>query len=168
MTKEQLSALADLAGEHARTVLVELGQDMMPCWLMIDRKGKAHIQGTPWRNQMEKDAMAAMMRLEMRKLGVVAYSLVVEAWTAHAPKGWKEGEPHIPSSEHPDRKEVVIAFATDGEQIEWRQWETKRDQTGKVIVLERTDFDGVQATSWMTGLLKSRAGKQPGSEPNAE
>ncbi|HEX4714876.1 MAG TPA: hypothetical protein VH164_08125, partial [Ktedonobacteraceae bacterium] len=152
MTKEQLSHLADLAGEHARAVLVELGHDMMPCWAMIDRKGKTHIMGTPWQNQGEKDAMAALMRAEMRKLDVVAYSLVVEAWAAQAPKGWKEGEPHIPSSEHPDRKEVVIAFATDGEHIEWRQWETKRNRAGEVIALERTDFDGVQATSWMTKL----------------
>jgi hypothetical protein len=153
MTKEQLSHLADLAGEHARAVLVELGHDMMPCWLMIDRQGKSHIMGTPWQSQGEKNAMAALMRAEMRKLDVVAYSLVVEAWSAQAPKGWKEGEPHTPSSEHPDRKEVVIAFATDGKQIEWRQWAIKRNWVEEVVALEPTDFDGSQAISWMTKLL---------------
>jgi hypothetical protein len=117
---------------------------------------------------LEKDAMAAMMRTVMRKLDIVAYSLVVEAWAAQAPKGWKEGEPHIPSAEHPDRKEVVIAFATDGKHIEWRQWETKRNHLEQVVALEPTDFDGAQATSWMTKLLKSPVDQRPGSQPNAE
>jgi hypothetical protein len=168
MTKEQLSQLADLAGEHARMVLVDLGQDMMPCWLMIDRKGEAHIVGTPWRDEMEKDAMAAQMRAEMRRLDVVAYSLVVEAWAAQAPPGWKPGEPHIPSELAPNRKEVVIAFATDGNDIEWREWETKRNPAGEVIALEPVSMEDQGPVSWMTELLKSRAGQQPGSEPNAE
>jgi hypothetical protein len=155
MDKEILSRLAEMAGEHARIVMIGLQQELMPQWVLINDKGGMDIVGTPWRDDLQKDVIAEIMRQRMHDDNIQAYSVVVEAWAAQAPKGWKAGDPHIPSSEHPDRREVVIAFATDGQQVEWRQWATKRDQTGEVIALEPTDFDGAQASSWMTGLLKS-------------
>ena len=153
MTEEILSHLAELAGEHARNVLVELQQNLMPSWVLIDKSGAFHIEATPWKNQVEKDLARVFMRQQMRQLGVRAYSLVVEAWAAVAPEGWKPGDPHLPSSQHPDRREVVIAFATDGESIQWRQWATRRNHLEQVVALEKTDFDGSKTSSWMTNLL---------------
>jgi hypothetical protein len=152
--KELLSNLADLAGEHAKRVLVDLGQRLMPQWVLVDAKG-AHVIGTPWRDDREKELMIERMRKEMRKRKVTAYSLVVEAWAAAAPPGWKEGEPRMPNWKRPDRREVVVAFATDGKSIEWRHWAIKRDWQDHVCALEPMPFDGdPQPTSWMTELLK--------------
>jgi hypothetical protein len=169
MKKELLTKLADMAGEHAKRVLVDLGhQSLMPQWVLVDAKG-ARIIGTPWRDDQEKEQMIERMRKEMRKRKVTAYSLVVEAWAAVAPPGWKEGEPRMPNWQRPDRREVVVAFATDGKEIAWRQWIIKRDWQDHVRTLEPMPFKGdAQPTSWMTELLKSPVDQRPGSEHNAE
>jgi hypothetical protein len=159
MKKELLTKLADLAGEHANRVLVDLGQRLMPQWVLIDAQGGCDIVGTPWRNGHEKELTVERMRKEMRKRKVLAYSLVIEAWAAVAPPGWKEGEPRMPNWQRPDRREVVVAFATDGKSIEWRHWAIKRDWQDHVRALEPMPFEGdAQPTSWMTELLKSPAG----------
>jgi hypothetical protein len=155
MNKELLSKLADLAGDHARIVLIKMQMDLMPSWILIDEKGACEVVGTPWLNPEQKEAAARVMRKRMRKQKTVAYSLVVEAWAAQAPPGWKEGDPRTPNEKRPDRQEVVIAFATDGKRIEWRHWATRRDYLERVVALEPTPFDGAAASSWMTELLKS-------------
>jgi hypothetical protein len=113
MKKELLTNLADLAGEHAKRVLVDLGQRLMPQWVLVNARGGCDIVGTPWRDDREKELVTERMRKEMRKRKVTAYSLVIEAWAAAAPPGWKEGDPRTPNWQRPDRREVVVAFATD-------------------------------------------------------
>jgi hypothetical protein len=160
---ELLSRLADLAGEHAKRVLVDLGQPLMPQWVLVDARGGCDIVGTPWRDDQEKELTIERLRNEMRKRKVKAYSLVIEAWTAVAPKGWKEGEPRMPNWQRPDRREVVIAFATDGKSIQWRQWMIKRDWHDHVVALEPIPFEGdAKPSSWMSELLSSRSTQEPG------
>jgi hypothetical protein len=102
-----------------------------------------------------KKIAARMVRHRLRKDRAVAYSLVVEAWSAHQPDGWTEDQPIDVMPRHrPDRKEVVIAFATDGQHIEWKSWATKRDWTERVTALEEEPFEPGRTESWMTQLLK--------------
>jgi hypothetical protein len=152
-SEEMLSTMLELAGEHAKYVLVDLGLSLMPQWVLVDAGG-AHVIGTPWRDDQEKEFMTERLRDDMRKRKVLAYSLVIEAWAATAPPGWKEGEPRMPNWKRPDRREMVIAFATDGREIQWRGWAIKRNHLERVSALEPADFDGAQLSSWMTDLLK--------------
>lgn len=148
-----LTQLVELAGEHAERVMIELGDDLMATWLMVDADDKTHIIGTPWKDDLEKELARIAMHAYIRVHKIKAYSLVTECWAAAAPKGWKPGEPHIEARKHPERVEIVIAVATDGKETVWRKWLTKRDWNERVIKLEPEDMDGTQASSWMTELL---------------
>jgi hypothetical protein len=158
MTKEELSRLVEVAGEHARMVLIRLRQQMMPQWVMVNQGGYLDIMATPWRNDREKMVFAHGLRKYMRERRIQAYSVVVEAWAAVAPKGWKPGEPHMPNWMNPERREVVIALATDGKEIEWRQWAVQRDYEDNVRALEPTELpEGRIARTWMTKLLSDES-----------
>jgi hypothetical protein len=149
-----LTQLVELAGRHAESVLIGLGEDLMVTWLMVDADGKTtHILGTPWKDDLEKELTRLAIRAYIRVHKITAYSLVTECWAASAPKGWKPGEPHIRSSEHPDRVEIVIAVATNGKETLWRKWLIKRDSNERVVKLEPEEMDGAKVSSWMTDLL---------------
>ena len=156
-TREQLIQLVELAGKHARQVLVDLQMSMMPTWLYIDRQGSAHVCGTPWENPGEKKEMIREVQMMMHRDGAICYSLATEAWAAFAPKGWDpDKDPPILAGDQPDRREVVIAFAVDRENnSEWRRWAMRRDGIGMVTALDEESFmDAEKIHSWMTQLLK--------------
>ena len=155
MEKSILLDLVKLAGQQARVVMVGLQQPLMPSWLYVDRQDRMHIVGTPWESNDAKEGAARHVRWIMRKDQAVAYSLVTEAWTATQPEGWKPDQPiEVAPRDRPDRKEVVIAFATDGEHIEWKRWAIKRDWTERVVALEEEAFEEGPLESWLTQLLK--------------
>jgi hypothetical protein len=133
-------------------VLVNLNQNLMPTWVVIDEAGAAHVIATPWSSDQEKEQTAQRMRRILKNFNAKAYSMVTEAWTAKAPPEWKPGEPLIRPANRVDRTEVVIAFATDGQQIEWRQWQIKRDWNEQVMALEEQP-SGKEHESWMSQLL---------------
>jgi hypothetical protein len=154
MKKDELSALAEVGGDHARNVLIRLRQPIMPQWVMVNDAGHVNVVGTPWRDDEEKMIVGRGLRKFMREHRIKAYSVVVEAWAAMAPKGWKPGDPHQPNWMNPERREVVIAMATDGKAIEWRQWAVQRDYEDKVRALEPMALpEGRTARTWMTKLL---------------
>jgi hypothetical protein len=155
-----LSDLLKLAGEHAYNVMVKNHQDMIPCWAFFDRKNELNVVGTPWSNDKEKEMMGEEIRNMLRAKKATAYSLVVEAWSARMPPGWKVGDPRIESRRHPDRIETVVAFATDGKTTLWRRWKTKRDYLERVFKLEELPGEYDQVTSWMTELLP-KTGNRP-------
>jgi hypothetical protein len=160
-SEQPLNALVHLAGMHARQVLVDLGQDLMPSWLLVDKAGKCTIVGTPWRSDQDKQRVRKLMREHMRKHGTVCYSVVVEAWAAHAPPDFNpakdELQPWEKPLQRPDRWEIVIAIASDGKQTQSKQWKIIRDwsQSGKIITLEPVVMDaGIEG--WMTEMLSSQ------------
>jgi hypothetical protein len=151
-----LQDLIKVAGMHARAVMIELNQGLMPTWLYWGETG-AIIMGTPWDSEIEKKVMAMAVRRAMLKDNATAYSMVTEAWVASAPKGWNpETDTPIRASEQPNRREVVIAFATDGETTEWKRWAIKRDALEMVTDLEEEPFDYEKINSWMTRLLNTK------------
>lgn len=152
-----VDALISLAEQQARNVLLVLHQPLMPTWVIIDKHGRPHICGTPWENDREKYLAGLAMKLQMRKLGAKAYSFITEAWCAQAPKDWDPDTP-LPEKDRamnqPDRLEVVIAFATDGDQCEWRRWTIRRNWNEQIICLEPAQDNFEKPEGWIAELLK--------------
>ena len=151
-----LKKLVDLAGAHARIVMIDLQQDLMPTWVMVDKRGKVNIVGTPWENDQEKILAEKRVKAWMRDHDIVRYSFVLEAWQAVLPAGVDPD--NLSESDRPrnraDRVEVVVACATDDAKAEWRTWKTIRNETGRVIDLEpfRTDSEA-EPEGWMRDML---------------
>jgi hypothetical protein len=155
--KPTLQDLIELAREQAELVLIGLGQDLMPSWLFINDQGKVSIVGTPWQDELEKHITRVALQKKMREDHVVAYSFVSEVWMSTKPAGWKPPPNYQGASHEPDRREAVIAFATDGSAQEFRTWLIERDSSERVCALNqvRAKQDEEPALQgWMTELLK--------------
>lgn len=152
MKTENLKNLVEVAGQQARAVLLGLRQPLMPTWVYIDQEGHPHIVATPWQDDTEKKFFAAKIRLAMVLCDASAYSFVCEAWAANE----KPGEAHIQPRNRADRREIVLAFATDGDQIEWKSWNIKRDWNDCVLSLEEEEPMKGRRTSWLTQLLSKK------------
>lgn len=155
--EEGLKALVDLASEHAETVLVKAHESLMPTWLLTDGKGCLYLVGTPWRDEKEKYNAHLAMRDFVREREIVAYGFVVEAWLATRPPGWRPepGKPAPRPAEDPNRREVVMAVATNGKTQRFRTWATRRDAAGKVsaLVEEEADDYAKNLFGWMCELF---------------
>jgi len=102
------------------------------------------------------------LRAKMREWNTVAYSIVVEAWAAQQPKDWKIGDDPGPRpAQRPERKEVVIAIASDGTEVVSRTWEIVRDWHERVIGLEQIEHpDYGVMQGWMAELLNKSPNKE--------
>jgi hypothetical protein len=150
-----LKNLIELAGEQAKTVMIGLGQDLMPSWVFIDNRGKVSILGTPWQDDSEKQLARIALQKKIKREHIVAYSFVSEAWTATKPAGWTLPPDYQGVRTEPDRREIVLAFATDGKEQELGVWSIHRDEKGNVFALEQSKEDNdVPMQGWMTELLK--------------
>jgi hypothetical protein len=156
MMKKITDSLLDLAEQQARMVLLELKQELMASWVMLGADHKFEIIATPWKNDLEKELSHKMLRAFVRKKQIVAYSFLSEAWVAIAPAGWSPGQP-MAEAERPmqraDRKEVVLAFASDGATKEWRVWEIIRDWQEQIITLASRPLPEASPAGWVTELL---------------
>lgn len=151
----ELELLLDLAERQARAVILGLHRRLIPSWLLISDQNKIHILGTPWNDQREKDLGKRMMRAEMRKRRTVAYSVVLEAWQAPATQEEVDSGHCVPAGQRPDRKEVVLAMATDGKNTCWRTWDMVRDSLEQVTELRLVPdaYNHTKVETWMTELL---------------
>ena len=158
-----LDSLLELAGNHARTVLVEAKQrSMVPTWLLISQNGNVMIVGTPWENDQAKQRVRKLMRAHMKKLGVVAYSFVTEAWQATVePEEIDRAtmtlfdEMRRPGNRG-DREEVVMACAATATEVKWRTWRIVREATTERIVgLKEKPFGSENPPQgWLCEMLK--------------
>jgi len=150
-----LTELLDLAEKHARTVLIERQDDLMPLFDLRDGEGRSMIFGGPFvgGSQEEvatfKDAIAELIRQKIIEHKIVAYSFMSEAWMIVRPAASPEELP----SECDDRVEVVIAMATDGVDYQHRRWLIERK--GKRCVDLKLDSAGemVEPTGRFDKLL---------------
>ena len=84
-----------------------------PIWHLVLPDGRQEILTHGW---TDKDADAAAMRAEFKERGVVAYALVVEAWTLNGPKPSPEELQRIGREGllwHPRKQEAVCYQAED-------------------------------------------------------
>jgi hypothetical protein len=143
------------AEAQARQVILEKQGELPPTWVLVDAQGQVEVEMTPWRDVFEKYMAEIFIRAKIKKHNVVAYSFLVEAWMANAPKGWEPGkDPPIRASQRPERKECVVACAVTKEKKHWAFWEIKRDPQGKAIALEpQHEHEKGAGAGWMSELL---------------
>jgi hypothetical protein len=133
--------------------IVAKQKELMPSWDMCDREGRHYLIGTPWANYKQKRRTEVLLRQKVREWDIVAYSVLTEAWMAVAKKG-KQLDINVPPSKDPNRKEVVIAVATDGKIIKCRHWLIVRGSEDQIIMLvEEKGIESDKMKSWMTSLL---------------
>jgi hypothetical protein len=145
-----------MAGRHAETVLVLKHEpELAPMFHMLDEEGNSVIAPVIWRDENEKHAILAGMKILMRQEEIVAYSMVSEAWAAVQPKDWKPSMPYGPMpSERPDRKEVVIAIAADKIRAISRSWDIVRGEAGSIVKLELSPLAPDRQEGRMAELLR--------------
>jgi hypothetical protein len=160
--KEHLDKLNELAGKHARLVLIEFKLALVPTWVLVTRDHKLKLVPTPWQNDAQKYQYTDAVRALMREKDVVFYSFVTEAWTATVGPGeWDESTHRpldgLPAGQRPDRQEVVISCACSKELARWKQWRIVREATTERIVdLKEIPFPESQSQpeGWMADMLK--------------
>lgn len=148
-----LAQLVRLAGEYAETVLIgERRKELIATYLLFsppagggDTLGVVDVIPCAWHNEIEKQAMLLMVKKVARESGAVALSFVSEAWLAARPIDKPQLD--LPPSEDPQRREIVIAVATDGKTKASRQWQIVRDKPGgRILSLvdsgDMPDFEG--------------------------
>jgi len=161
-TADLLNKLIELAHSHAAAVLLaQKRRELLPTWMLLNAKGEAHIEATPWRDDKEKRLAEIFMKLQMRKHGTVAYSFVTEAWAAIAPEGWRPGQPRTfpEPRKDPTRREMVIALACTADEHRMKSWLIHRNHLEQIFALEEDkslvgDEPGKGFESWLADLLK--------------
>jgi hypothetical protein len=158
MSSYDLDKMIKVAEEMAKAWLVKLHhQSLMPTWELHSRKGEIYVIGTPWENEKQKRRAEKILRQKVVELDIVAYTFLTEAWMAIAKLG------DIPITDlrpslHPNRKEVVVALATDGIIRIWRCWLIIRNDKGRITDLAVDPDESIShadsTQSWMADLLQ--------------
>jgi hypothetical protein len=152
-----LERLIDMAEAQARRILLGTKAQLVPAFVCETPSG-AEILGCPWGGNDEKEMAIQVVKGRMNSMGCTRYSFLTEAWMAIAPVGYKEGDPMLPPSKHPDRMECVTALATDGVTTIFRIWKIKRDWKGACVGLDRqTDLESDHTVSRFANLLGGTA-----------
>ena len=140
MTAPSLSEMLDVAGAHARTVLIDKQtESMLPIFDLRDAEGNGYIVAGEFTGDTRdeevacKDAFAALVRKLIIQHKIIQYSFMTEAWMIVRTK-YTEGI-STPPVDCADRIEVVIATAQSGTEYQMRRWLLQRDASGKAVDL---------------------------------
>lgn len=145
------SSLLEDAITHARSVLINTKSSLLPTFVAATPSGLAVI-ATPWSDSREKRAAGEAVRAYLHQHHATAYSFVSEVWTAQ--------QSHDPSvaqltpSQRSDRKECVLAFATDGLTPVTRLLEIKRFPDGACVALTEEPSLPDAFEGWLLDLLQ--------------
>lgn len=147
-TEDQLEMLLEKAYQSGSETILEHNEEVMPMFTIVSGN-HVDLIATPWMNDLEKKVVGIMIKRRLQESKADAYSFSTECWTSK----WKPGEPRIPASESPNRKEALIALAVSraGEKL-FRSWEIIRSPEGKAIALRHTEPIGFE--SWLVELFK--------------
>ena len=144
MSLPSLSEMLDIAGKHARMVIVGAQAQMIPLFDLRNAEGDSFLVAEQFVGATRaevvdrKDAVAGFVREMIVRHKIIQYSFMSEAWMITR-KDWKQGV-SVPPSEADDRIECVIAMATDGKTYLSRRWLMKRE--GETCVDLVLDVDG--------------------------
>ena len=139
-----------LAEQQAERVLLGTREQLEPIWLMVTGKGEVEIIATPWNGDAQKYLAVEAMREVMSARQVTSYSLLVEAWFAHAsPEEVQNNEySGVRPRQRNDRRECVVAIASNHwGQTKHRQMEIIRDKQGNCQELRRLDSPDIRIIS---------------------
>ena len=155
LSKLNLDELLAVASAFAHMIILKEKQSLMPTWILINKKGETTVVTTPWSDEREKDLARKFISGQIKERKTIVYSIVVESWVAMAPEGWEPGM-ELPEEQQArnqvNRKEAVIAIASNGKEKKWREWLIKRDWNEQPINLELQQ-KLEKPEGWMADLL---------------
>lgn len=116
MTKQPtLRQLFQIGCHNAKRLFLERGE-VTPMWHAVPEDGEHLLIATPWEDDDEKVIAIEYLRHKFKKLKVLRFVFIVEAWVVQMPEQVatnEAGPPWPRPSEHPDRREVVKIQAED-------------------------------------------------------
>jgi hypothetical protein len=132
-----VARMLELAYGQAKNLIVGNKEQIMPVFMVLAGDDSIVFVGTPWHGDDQKNMAIVMLRELMKEHKATAYSFLTEAWVARQPKGWRPGiDPRGPAPmDRPDRKEVVLAMATNGTDTQYKSWDIVRDADGNCVEL---------------------------------
>ena len=152
--KKSFIELLETAERHARTVLFKRRRQLPPTWLLSDGGNDIRKIETPWHSDGEKNLASLMLRTLIRKHNITAYCVVSEVWYAKETKeNFDSGKPIVQPRKRPDRKEMVMALATDGKEVHVKSWEIVRNWNEQISELKPHPMQGAGFSGWMVSLL---------------
>lgn len=153
-----LKEMVGYGGHHAERILItERNGGLTPIYHLFCPEGDL-VVACPWQNESQKYMAVEAVRKLSHQHHATAALFVAEAWTISRPHGCDMNEK---PSEAEDRKEIVMAAATDGLFTEVGVWFVIRDADGKIVSLEQEspdDVSGVFGGRMLDGLIEVQTG----------
>jgi hypothetical protein len=154
---DDLKILLDAAETHARDVMLEMRKQLPPTWILFDGKEIA-LAVTPWEDNLQRSLVKFYMAHMIKEQKTRAYCFISEVWVARESfEKYRSGEPIVEPRLRPDRKEMVLAFATDGKTARNHSWEIVRNYEEQITELKLTEElkkgPGDRFGGWMISLL---------------
>ena len=171
MTDEiTLEELLETGVKHAHRILLEERHKSLSHFFhFVLRDGRHAMMPIAWNGELEKKIALAQARSAAKELDAVMMMGLSEAWALSPPDGVvhtrEEGRAWMnrvgPPSEHPQRREVVMIFATDGDRTVATLLHMKRDKPGgKLVGLERDEMDPTSVEGRIIEVLPRQKRRQ--------
>lgn len=137
MTK--LFKMIETAGRFAEVALVgKPDAQLTAIYRLENGRDEVVLVSCPWTDEALKQSIILQVREIAAEHGAIRFCLIDEAWASFYPAGTDIGSLPDPPSQRPDRREIVIAVASDGVNTESVTWTIVRSADG---VIERLDRD---------------------------
>lgn len=145
-----IERMLELAYGQAQNIIVGNKEQLMPIFMVLTGDDEIIFVGTPWDGDEQKDMAIHLLKDLMKRHNATAYSFLTEAWVS----AQRRDDPdRTPPSQRADRREVVMAMATNGSDTKYRSWLIIRDVDGNCVDLVQ-EKEGIQiSVSRFDGLL---------------
>lgn len=145
-----IERMLELAYGQAQNIIVGNKEQLMPIFMVLTGDDEIIFVGTPWDGDEQKDMAIHLLKDLMKRHNATAYSFLTEAWVS----AQRRDDPdRTPPSQRADRREVVMAMATNGSDTKYRSWLIIRDMDGNCVDLVQ-EKEGIQiSVSRFDGLL---------------
>jgi hypothetical protein len=140
--KNLLQFMVDLGEKHARNILLERHEpELSPIMHFVNARGQHQIVTLVWSDDTEKLLAMAGARNIAHAMNATAMMFMDEMWRA----SYKMQKEYVRPAERPDRREVVLAVATDGIDQVAREWQIVRTRPGgPIMALVDSPLDGME------------------------
>ena len=136
---------------HAMRILIEeRHKELQPFFHLVLPNDEMALVPVKWANETEKQIVLKGVRHVAKELGATMAMTMSEAWAVSAPDNIKTVEAgrawmkkQDPPSESPQRKEIVIICATDGERTIGRSLTIVRNRHTQKIDRLDEDMSGI-------------------------
>lgn len=143
-----LEMLIESGVQHAQRILIEERKPRLSHFYhLVSRDGKSTLIPVAWENEIQKQLTLAGVRAAARTVDAVMAMGIAEGWALHGPPAKNREQANEwmdrvgPPSESPQRQEVVMIFATDGERTIGKMVRMQRDKPGgRIVALVPDEF----------------------------